>query len=46
VSIVGVVGDVTPRDEPDRPALYVPVDCAGSDARATSGSGGNLAERI
>lgn len=26
VSIVGVVGDVTPRGEPDRPALYVPVD--------------------
>jgi hypothetical protein len=26
LSIVGVVGDVTPRGEPDRPALYVPVD--------------------
>ena len=25
-SIVGVVGDVTPAGEPDRPALYVPVE--------------------
>ena len=25
-SIVGVVGDVTPAGEPDRPALYVPID--------------------
>ena len=26
ISIVGVVGDITPGGEPDRPALYVPVD--------------------
>jgi hypothetical protein len=26
MAVVGVVGDVTPAGEPDRPALYVPVD--------------------
>jgi hypothetical protein len=26
VRIVGVVGDITPAGEPDRPALYVPID--------------------
>lgn len=26
LSVVGLVGDITPAGEPDRPALYVPVD--------------------